>query len=136
MLNVLLVSALLVGHQGDAQAPQRPVFRAEAYVVVCPNTFVFVDKSRTSHGLAPSHGLTADNFQAFVSKQPVAVDVSEDPKQPGTYILSINPPSELRDGKSHEIHVQRRKLPNPDDDQWHDLNVKWTAVFAKPRVGL
>jgi hypothetical protein len=132
MLSILLVSALLVGPQADAQAPQRPVFRAEAYVIVCPRVFMFFRRDRGG----PSRGLTSDDFQAFVNKQPVAVDVSEDPKKPGTYILSINPPLELRDGKSHEIHVQARKWPKPDDDQWHDLNVKWTAVFAKPRLGL
>jgi hypothetical protein len=135
MLSVLLVSALLVGHQGDAQAPQRPVFSAEAYVVVCPNTFWFVDKFRTSHGLALSHGLTADNFQAFVNNEPLAVDVSEDPKKPGSYILSVNPPADLRDGKSHQINVKVRKWPKPDDDQWRDLKLNWKAKFPKPHVG-
>jgi hypothetical protein len=136
MLSVLLVSALLVGPQGDAQAPQRPVFRAEAYVIVCPNTFFFFDKFRSGHGIAMSHGLTADHFQAFVNNEPLAVDVSEDPKQPGSYILSVNPPEDLRDGKSHQINVKMRNWPKPDDDQWHDLNLKWKAVFPKPHAGL
>jgi hypothetical protein len=135
MLSVLLVSALLVGHQEDAQAPHRPMFSAEAYVVVCPNTFVFFDKFRTSNGLAPSHGLTADNFQAFVNNEPLAVDVSEDPKKPGWYILSVNPPADLRDGKSHQINLKVRRV-KPDDDQWRDLKINWKAKFPKPHVGL
>ena len=143
MLSVLLVSALLAGPQGDAPALQRPVFHAEAYVVVCPNTFWFGDlvggpsNSPNDGHLKPSHGLTSDDFQAFVNKEPLAVNVSEDPKQPGSYILSVNPPADLRDGKSHQIVVWVKKYsPKPDQDVWHEMHLKWTAKFPKPPVGL
>jgi len=129
MLSLLLVSALLAGPQGDAPASKPPVFHAEAYVV----TWCCIKFYDRAHG--HSSGLTSDNFQAFVNNMPVAVNVSEDPKEPGSYILGINPPVELRDCKSHRIDVKIRHWPKPDDD-WHDLNVKWTAVFKKPHVGL
>jgi hypothetical protein len=85
MLASLLIGALLLAQGGTGQAP---VFHAEAYVVVS-HSILFFDRA------GGSRRLTSDNFQAIVNKTLVAVDVSEDPKRPGSYILSINPPVEL-----------------------------------------
>ena len=74
-----------------------------------------------------THGLTSADIQASINNKPVALDVSEDPKKPGFYVLSINPPSELRDGKSHRIDVKVR-----NGGKWRKLPIKWTAVFEKP----
>jgi len=60
------------------------------------------------------------------------MDVSEDPQKPAHYLLSINPPTELRDGKSHRIDVKFR-----NGDKWLDFPIKWIAIFDKPgRLGL
>lgn len=123
MLELLLLGALFLGPQADVQQP--PVFHAEAYVVTQFITF-------HGNGHALRHGLTSADFQAAVNKKPVAIDVSEDPKEPGSYVLSVNPPSELRDGKSHRIDVRVRNWAR-DGDKWRDLPLKWTVVFEKPR---
>jgi hypothetical protein len=63
----------------------------------------------------------------------VALDVSEDPNKAAHYILSINPPIELRDGKSHQIDIKYRR----NGDKWRDAPFKWTAILEKPpHVGL
>ena len=121
MLGVLLIGALLAGDQGDIQQPPVPVFHAEAYVVTEFINFVNRDGTMT-------RGLTSDDVQATVNKKPVALSVSEDPKKPGFYVLSINPPSELRDGKSHRIDIKVR-----DGNKWSNLPIKWNPVFEKPR---
>jgi hypothetical protein len=120
---LVLVGALLLGLQGEAQTTM-PVFHAEAYVVTTLVTF------SNGHGV-PSRGLTSENFQVSVNKTPIAMSVSEDPQEPGAYVLSINPPLALRDGKSHHIDIKVRNW-GKTDGKWHDLPLKWAAVFEKP----
>ena len=103
MLTVILISVLVAGPPGDAQQPT-PVFHAEAYVVT--NLIAFKDRDGQF-----THGLTSADIQASVNKKAV-----------------VNPPAELRDGKSHRIDVKVRS-----GDKWHDLPIKWTAVFEKAR---
>jgi hypothetical protein len=126
MRNVLFVGAILVGLQEDAQGQQPPVFHAEAYVVTQLVCFY-----GDAHALR--HGLASADFQGTVNKESVPIDVSEDAQKPGCYVLSINPPSELRDGKSHRINVKVRNWAR-EGDKWRDLPLKWTAVFEKPRL--
>jgi len=121
VLSVLFIGALLAAHQVDAQHQTAPIFHAEAYVVTELINFVNRDGTVT-------RGLTSADVRATIDKRPVALDVSEDPKKPGFYVLSINPPNELRDGKSHRIDLKVR-----NGDRWRDLPIKWTAVFDKPR---
>jgi hypothetical protein len=124
MLNVLLISALLAGAQGDAPGPHGPVFHAEAYVVTLMMSFEGGWRTRM-------RGLTSADFQATIKKTPVAMDVSEDPHKPAHYLLSINPPTELRDGQSHQIDIKVR-----DGTKWRDSPIKWVAIFDKPaRLG-
>jgi hypothetical protein len=120
MLNVLLLSALLAGPQGDVPGQHGPVFHAEAYVVTLSMSFEGGWSKRL-------RGLTSADFQATINQEPVALDVSEDPHKPAHYLLSINPPIELRDGKSHRIDVKFR-----NGDKWRDFPFKWTATFEKP----
>jgi hypothetical protein len=56
--------------------------------------------------------------------------VSEDAKKPGHYLLSIHPPLEQRDGKTHLIEVKVL-----DGDKWRTLPIKWTAVFERVEPG-
>ena len=121
MLTSVLIGALLAAQGAIEKAP---VFRAEAYVVT-----QFVVFHNPGGGV--TRGLTSANFQATVNKKPVAIEVSEDPKAPGTYVLSIHPPLELRDGKSHRIDIKIRNWAKADD-KWRTLPLNWTAVFAKP----
>jgi len=125
MLEALLLGAVIGLPQGGTQAPQRPIFHGEAYVVTWQISF-------QSRDLRKYHGLTSANFQATTNKNSIALDVAEDPKRPGHYLLSINPPLELRDGKTHQIDIQYRL---EGDKKWRDFPAKWTPVFEKPRDG-
>jgi hypothetical protein len=108
----------VVASVAATQTPQ-PVFRAEAHVVT--QGLTMVDKN------GPIPGLTAAEFSLVIEKKyPVPVGVSESPDKPGSYILSFNPPVNLRDGKSHRVDV-KIKLGG----KWRTLPLNWKVVFPK-----
>lgn len=119
MVSILLFAALLGGSQPNQDVPTPPVFRAEAYVVTLQAVSWY-------HGGKRVQGITTADVQASINKKPVAIEVSDDPAKPGLYLLSVNPPEELRDDKSHRIDVKVRY-----GGKWHDVPIKWTPVFEK-----
>jgi hypothetical protein len=112
--------ALAIGVASGQQPP--PVFRAEAYVIT--NNLILLERNDK-----PIAGLTAADFAITVEKKPVALKVAEHADKPAHYLLSFNPPEELRDGKFHRIDVKFRSR----DGTWKTLPMRWRAVFEKPR---
>lgn len=116
---VLLCSIALATAITAQQAP--PVFRAEAYVVKNQLRLNGRDDK-------PISGLTADDFSITIEHLSVPIHIEEEPQHPGNYLLSVNPPAELRDGKPHKIEVKVRVA-----GKWRTLPMKWKATFDKPQ---
>ena len=120
MSRIILGVAIAIGG-ASSQQPQ-PVFRTEAYVIT--NHLILLERNDK-----PIAGLQAADFAVTVEKRPVPLDVAEHADKPGYYLLSFNPPEELRDGKSHRIDVKFKSR----DGKWKTLPMRWRAVFEKPR---
>ena len=121
MLSLALAAAVVIGGFQASQSP--PVFRAEAYVIA--NYLVMHGK-----GGKPIPGLTAADFSILVDKKfPVPLSVSESPDRAGAYVLSFNPPDNLRDGKAHRVDVKFKSA----DGKWKTLPLNWRPTFEKPK---
>ena len=121
MLALALAAALVTDAFQANQSP--PVFRSEAYVVA--NYVVMLGKHDK-----PISGLTAADFSILVDKKfPVPLSVSESPDRAGAYVLSFNPPDNLRDGRAHRVDVKFKSA----DGKWKTLPLNWRPTFEKPK---
>ena len=117
----MLAAAIAVETAQNSQSP--PIFRAEAYVIA--NFIVMQGK-----GGKPMAGLTDRDFAIVVDKKiPVATSVSESSDRAGAYVVSFNPPDNLRDGKPHRVDVKLKSA----DGKWKTLPLNWRPTFEKPK---
>jgi len=107
--------ALIAGLAAFAglQAPS-PEFRAEVYVVPVE----FSVSTSYAFGLVkkPYTDLTKDDVSVVLDKKAYpAVELTQDPKKPGHYLVSFTPAPEYRDGAKHlvEVSIKLKRFRSP-----------------------
>jgi hypothetical protein len=83
---------------------------------------------KCSHRMSWARDGNARNASGRWSR-PSALSVSESPDRAGAYVLSFNPPDNLRDGKAHRADVKFKSA----DGKWKTLPLNWRPTFEKPK---
>lgn len=113
---------LLVGSLASGQ--EKPVFRTEVYSVPLD----FSVETRLPFGIRkPIKDLTMQEVTIVLDKTTYPpVQLSQDPKRPGHYVVSFTPPDGYRDGERHsvDVTVMRKRWRSP-------ITMPMTIAFPK-----
>jgi hypothetical protein len=120
MLSLIVGVALATGLSQDGPA-QAPVFKSGAYVIAIE--IPVFHARRWNCGSKPDTGLTIDDFTVSLDRKLYTpIEVIQDAKRPGRYLLSFTVSEAVRDGKEHRIDVSIRKRGG----------LHWTTTIPKP----
>lgn len=123
LIPLMTALSLSVPAPSSAQSVQvqQPVFRAGVYVVPLTLTLMYNKK--------PMVGLTEHDFAIVFDGKPGRVlDLSTEDKTPGQYSFFVEPPAEMRDGRSHNLQI---KVKRPNSGKWTTLPFKRAITIPK-----
>lgn len=111
---ILVLLALAAGGQQKPQPKQQPqppvqnkVFTGDAYLVVIP---VSVMRRTWYGGSKPDLAVTRENVTIVIDNKRFAPRrIEADKTRPGYYLVSFNPPLEMRDQKPRQAEIKIKK---------------------------